>query len=164
MLGIIYDEDENSIGLNNLFANRVMNYYLIKGLIKSDVNLLGEVSLVLNSDRSFLSKESQISKVWENEIMNSPQLFFKNKLRVVRILKSNMINPLRLSIVHQMIAANILRYGSMRDQRLVELLSSRKKFSFIDRIKLPHDYFANVYLYNIPEIKTDDLAIKIEHF
>jgi hypothetical protein len=49
---------------------------------------------------------------------------------------------------------------TMNDQRLIGLINSRKKFSFIDRIKLPHDYYANIYLYNIPEIRKNDLAVK----
>ncbi|MBU1912199.1 MAG: glycosyltransferase family 39 protein, partial [Candidatus Omnitrophica bacterium] len=46
IMGIIWDE--NNIGLNNLFANRVMNYYVIKELMRSDAVLSGEIALAMN--------------------------------------------------------------------------------------------------------------------
>lgn len=192
MAGIIYDEDACNIGLNNLFANRVMNYYLIRELIKSDVTLLGEISLALNQkdetkrfiefiadmqgivyiskknmwptlDDSdfFLNKKSQIVQSRRNKAIDNPQLFFRNKWQAILRLEDNTTKPWRLFFGNRLRIAKILRYRLMNDQRLFGLINSREKFSFIDRVKLPYGYYANVYLYNIPEIRKDNLAIKI---
>jgi len=48
-----------------------------------------------------------------------------------------------------------------KGRRLSRLFNSRDKFDYIDRIELPHNYYANVYCYRIPEIKKDDLLIKV---
>jgi len=146
MMGIIYDK--NDIGLNNLFANRVMNYYLIKELIKSDVTLLGEVALALNKNdeverfNEFITDMQgmvYISKDNTWPTLNEIENFFRNELHLSPKSIDNLIN----------------------DQRLVELIDSREKFVLIDRISLPYDYYANIYIYNLLEIKRGDLAIKI---
>ncbi|MBU4590652.1 MAG: hypothetical protein KKG01_06990, partial [Candidatus Omnitrophica bacterium] len=58
--------------------------------------------------------------------------------------------------------SNYIRWHSkVYDRRLLKLIDSRENFNLIDRIKLPSDYYANLYLYKIPKMKKGELSLKI---
>ena len=148
VLGIIYNEDKNDVDISNLFANRIMNYYLMKEFIKSDAVFSREISLTLNQlfemERFVEIIADMQGVIYISKNNTWPTLNDKDSFSS----KESKLAPIETNKV-------------MNDYRLIRLINSRKNFNFINRIKLPHDYYANIYLYDIPEIKKDDLAIKI---
>ena len=60
----------------------------------------------------------------------------------------------------------IYYFGFSEGEKLSEsgmlgLVDSREKFSLIDRIKLPYGYYANLYLYKMPELKRGKLSASL---
>jgi hypothetical protein len=132
-VGIIYGA--NGEELIEIFGKRIMNYYFIRELLYSDVLCGGLITLSLNSlpfeTKEFLASIPQtkgiiyISRINKWPDLKEIETFFKNHPWMIRDAGCN----------------------PAEDKRLIELVNSREKFLFIDRIGLPRGYYANLYLY-----------------
>ncbi|MCX5704305.1 MAG: hypothetical protein NT066_07460 [Candidatus Omnitrophica bacterium] len=176
IMGIICDE--NDIGLNNVFANRVMNYYVIKELMRSDAVLSEEIAFALNKKNEtkrfldFIADMQGVVYISKNNTW--PKLvdfeyFFKNKAVSKHVLRYNpapnkrsaqLIEPMEKFFFKRQ-AQLIKSRGKIAFNRLAQLIKAREKFGLIGRFELPYNYYANVWLYKIPEVKKDELSVKI---
>lgn len=137
VIGVIYEQ--NDVGLHRLFSSHVVSYYITKELINSDVVFLNTVTPVL---KGFVFIEL---------IADMQGLLYISKGR-----RWPSFND-----IYGFDGSQAWSNSLMKDERLVKLINSSKRFHLIDTIALPDNYYANLYLYNIPEIRKGDITIKI---
>lgn len=141
MLGIICSE--NDADLSSLFGNHAMNYYLQREFIESDTDILWDVVIAPNrNDEAARAREAR---------------------RFVNFM-SDIQGILYISKDAQWPTADDLEYvfsgEDLKDRRLIGFLDSKEKFDHIDRIPLPQGYYANLYLYRMPEIKKNTVSVR----
>lgn len=131
-IGVIYEY--NDAGLYYLFCDYKTSYYISRELVRSDVVFLGDV------DRLFFPDSIQDKQgiLYISRERKWPDLDDIDSLGGNRPLFDSLL----------------------KDPRFISLINSTEKFRLIDRIALPDNYYANLYLCNISEARKDDIVIK----
>lgn len=150
LIGIIVDTKKDrvkEVKFANLFGSRTMDYYLIKELIGRQVRLGPDITLKIEQD------------FWRGKRIKDIK-FFDRISDMVGLLYISEEKTWPTSKDLEELRGIFLEKGKgMLEPRLLDLIDSREKFRLIDRIKLPYDYYANLYLYKMPEIKKEGLLV-----
>ena len=142
IVGTIYSE--KNMHFETLFSSGVMKYYMQRELMESNIVLSNSLAVTFYT-REFSERISDMQAiVYISKNNRWPSLkemdsFFKGNARFI----------------------NDPWYNSTEDNRFSNLISHKEGFELVDRIELPEGYYANIYIYNIPQIEKGSTLIKI---